>query len=184
MPDALVVLAGILTVFCAIGVIASREAVYSALFLTVHLLGVGSLFLALTHQFLAVAQLLVYAGAVMVVFMFAVTTLSPREDPLKLSQFKMKSGLGLLSGGFIFALLWTSVSNSEVTGRAASGPTRLMTVQQFALDLFGPFLLPFEGTAFLLLVALIGAVILGGRESRPSTVTQSALEERRPVSDG
>lgn len=169
MPDILLAIAALTTVFAAFGVIASREAVHSALFLTVHLLGVGTLFLALTHQFLAVAQLLVYAGAVMVVFMFAVTTLSPREDPLKVLPHDWKDlGQWLSLGGIfvgvsVFAALWTSLNSSGVGNNVPAANSGLVPVQAFALDLFGPFLLPFEGTAFLLLVALIGAVILGGR---------------------
>lgn len=169
MPDILLAITALTTVFAAFGVIASREAVHSALFLTVHLLGVGTMFLALTHQFLAVAQLLVYAGAVMVVFMFAVTTLSPREEPLKVLPHGWKDlGQWLPLGGIfvgvsVFAVLWTSLSSSALNERLSIASTGLMPVQSFALDLFGPFLLPFEGTAFLLLVALIGAVILGGR---------------------
>ena len=169
MPDFFLALAALTTVFAAFGVIVSREAVHSALFLTLHLLGVGTLFLALTNQFLAVAQLLVYAGAVMVVFMFAVTTLSPHEEPLKVlpgdwripSQWKSLGGI--LAGLGVFAALWMSISRSGVNDLVAPAGTELIPVQTFALDLFGPFLLPFEGTAFLLLVALIGAVILGGR---------------------
>lgn len=163
MPDPLLILAALLTVFCAFGVIMSREAVHSALFLTIHLLGVGSLFLALTHQFLAVAQLLVYAGAVMVVFMFAVTTLSPKEDPLQLFPLKPLNVFGILAGGAAFGLLLLSLGRADLSDRLPPADSSLVTIQSFALDLFGPFLLPFEGTAFLLLVALIGAVLLGGR---------------------
>lgn len=162
MPDFLLGLAALLTVFAAFGVIVSREAVHSALCLTVHLLGVGALFLALTHQFLAVAQLLVYAGAVMVVFMFAVTTLSPKEEPLRLLPINWKASAGMVAGVGVFAALWASIGRSDV-GARQSPAGGLIPVQTFATDLFGPFLLPFEGTAFLLLVALVGAVILGGR---------------------
>lgn len=163
MSDLLLALAALLTVFCAFGVVTSREAVHSALFLTVHLLGVGSLFLALTHQFLAVAQLLVYAGAVMVVFMFAVTTLSPKEDPIQLLPVKPLPAFGILAGLCTFILIQTGLSRAGLNLRLPPPGNSLVSVQSFALDLFGPFLLPFEATAFLLLVALIGAVILGGR---------------------
>ncbi len=162
MHDVFLIGAALITVVCAVGVIASKEAVNSALFLTAHLLGVGSLFLALTHQFLAVAQMLVYAGAVMVVFMFAVTTLSPKEDPFK-SLDNIPSMVGLLAGLGAFAALAFTFSQGVTTDSATPKEHSLVTVQSFALDLFGPYLLPFEGTAFLLLVALIGSVTLGGR---------------------
>ena len=164
MADVLLSALALWTIGSAVGVISSREAVHSALFLTVHLLGIGGFFLALQHQFLAVAQLLVYAGAVMIVFVFAVTTLSPEEEPLNflggngLPVFGL--GIGLVAFG---ALFWSfSLSNLSAGSVAESGST-LVETSSFAADLFGPFLLPFEGTAFLLLTALIGAMILGGR---------------------
>lgn len=164
MPDILLALIALVTLVAALGVVCSKEAVHSALFLTVHLLGIGGLFLALNHQFLAVAQLLVYAGAVMVVFMFAVTTLSPKEEPL---NFLGQNGLPLLgaaTGLLIFGGLLMAFSNDGPMAREVDGKmAALQPAHEFALDLFGTFLLPFEGTAFLLLTALIGAIILGGR---------------------
>lgn len=165
MADLFFALLAAVTVFAAIGVIASREAVHSALCLTLHLLGVGALYLGLHHQFLAVAQMLVYAGAVMVVFMFAVTTLSPAEEPLKLLGQNGLPIVGIGIGLMTFGGLFWSFSISSLQARMPSGtnPEGLVPVKDFAYDLFGPFLLPFEGTAFLLLTALVGAIILGGR---------------------
>ena len=164
MADILLIALALVTVAAAIGVVASREAVYSALCLTAHLLGVAALFLVLHHQFLAVAQMLVYAGAVMVVFMFAVTTLSPAEEPLKVLGQNGLPLVGLGAGLMAFGGLFWSFSTSQLESRILSTPTdSLPDASVFAYDLFGPFLLPFEGTAFVLLTALIGAMILGGR---------------------
>ncbi len=163
MNEFLLIVAGLTTILAAVGVVVSKEAVTSALFLTVHLLGVGSLFLALTHQFLAVAQLLVYAGAVMVVFLFAVTTLSPNEPPVRLFEKTGVSAAGVLAGLGVFGALTMGLKTGLLDGLPIPTDHKLSTVESFAMDLFGPYLLPFEGTAFLLLVALIGAMILGGR---------------------
>lgn len=176
MSDFLVMFASLVTLGSAIGVISSKEAVHSALYLTVHLLGIAGLFLALQHQFLAVAQMLVYAGAVMVVFIFAVTTLSPHEEPLKLMDQNGLPLVGVGAGIFAFiGLFWTynqsqAVEQMHKLAVAASNSQQgdgnlpeLTPASHFAYDLFGPYLLPFEGTAFLLLTALVGAIILGGR---------------------
>lgn len=176
MSDFLVLFASLVTLGAAIGVISSKEAVHSALYLTVHLLGIAGLFLALQHQFLAVAQMLVYAGAVMVVFIFAVTTLSPDEEPLKLLDQNGLPLVGVGAGLFgFFGLFWTYNQSSTVAqmhqaaeaaaqaNQADGALPNLAPASQFAYDLFGPYLLPFEGTAFLLLTALVGAIILGGR---------------------
>lgn len=163
MSDLLLLLTALVTVGAAIGVIASKEAVHSALYLTVHLLGVAAIFLALQHQFLAVAQMLVYAGAVMVVFIFAVTTLSPAEEPLKLLDQNGLPLVGVGAGLLAFTGLFWSVRDSGLKAVSESSEVALKPASDFAYDLFGPFLLPFEGTAFLLLTALVGAIILGGR---------------------
>lgn len=162
MNDILLLFLGGITLLAALGVIMSKEAVHSALYLTVHLLGIGGLFLALHHQFLAVAQMLIYAGAVMVVFMFAVTTLAPDEEPLKLLTKDFVPLIGLAVGSLVFGFLFWGFSQTDL-GKHELSNTKLTEASQFASDLFGPFLLPFEGTAFLLLTALIGAVLLGGR---------------------
>ena len=143
-------------ILSGVGVVAAPSAVYSALFLTVNLLSVGVMFLTLSSQFLGVAQLLIYAGAVMVVFLFAVTVLSPDQDSEEGSWELKLGGVGV---GFVamLVLAYTLVKGGPV----GSGKAQLTTVESFAAELFGKFLLPFEGTAFLLLVALMAAVILG-----------------------
>lgn len=164
MPDILLYLLSFFAIASAIGVVIAKEAVYSALSLTVNLLCVGGLFLALHHQFLAVAQLLIYAGAVMVVFMFAVTTLSPDEEPLKFTGDDGLPILGVATGLLSVGALTYGMANAGLSYQQdASKAAELVPPSVFAADLFGPYLLPFEGTAFILLTALIGAVILGGR---------------------
>ncbi len=152
-------LLGVVLIFSGAGVVGAPSAVYSALFLTVNLLAVGVLFLTLSSQFLAVAQLLIYAGAVMVVFMFAVTILSPDEEGPD-SDNTLRLG-GLAVGVVTLMVLAFTVRDG---GPRGSGEASLTTVESFAQELFGRFLLPFEGTAFLLLVALIAAVVLGTRK--------------------
>ncbi len=148
-----------LVLVSGVGVVAAPSAVYSALFLTANLLGLGVIYLTLSSQFMAVAQLLIYAGAVMVVFLFAVTVLAPDdESPIE--------GTGLKMGAVLSGIaLWVATASIMVLGKpmGAGGKPGGVTVEKFAQELFGKFLLPFEGTAFLLLVALMGAVMLGRR---------------------
>lgn len=161
MQDLAMLLLGALVLFSGVGVIAAPSAVYSALFLTTNLLGVAVLFLALSSQFMAVAQLLIYAGAVMVVFLFAITVLAPDEEVLGDGADRTIRLVGAFTGVFLTAALAVIVKAGGPVGQGGSGgPT---TVEAFAQQLFGRYLLPFEGTAFLLLVALVAAVTLGGR---------------------
>ncbi|MBI3928230.1 MAG: NADH-quinone oxidoreductase subunit J [Armatimonadetes bacterium] len=168
MKDFGMVVLGVLSVFSALGVIAAPGAVYSALFLTAHLMVIAILFLTLSAQFLAAAQLLIYAGAVMVVFLFAVTVLAPDEEPLYVLRDHWLRVGGLLMG----AVLAGGLIQTFLSAGPFAGPGNLSegTVESFAVQLFGRFLLPFEATAFLLLVALIAAVVLG-RGRRPAIRT-------------
>lgn len=158
---ALVILA-IVSVLTAAGVVFSKNAVHSALFLTVHLIITALLYLSLSFQFLGIAQLVIYAGAIMVVFLFAVTVLAPEEElSLSLTEGTRLSGVlvGLIIGGCLVAAVGVGA-----TGMNGTMPPQ--TVEVFAKSLFGRYVLPFEGTAFVLLVALIGAVLLGHRRLR------------------
>lgn len=160
---AIKVIVAVLAVLSGLGVILSAEAVHSALFLTCNLLCVAVLYLLMSLHFLGAAQLVVYAGAIMVVFLFAVTVLAPEEEiKAKWSDSYRLTGLLVASlfGGALIAV--TRTANLDPFSPMANvGPVR-----DFAAALFGRFVFPFEGTAFVLLVALIGVVLLGHRRLR------------------
>lgn len=163
MSDAVLIILGVLSLASALGVIASPGAVYSALSLTVNLIVMAVFFLFLGAQFLALTQVLVYAGAVMVLFLFAVTLLAPREEPI----FRLTGNLQRLLGvflGCVLGLVLASVMTRYPYVPGLDKPFFGGTIHLFATQLAGPFLLPFEATTFVLLVALMGAVVLGKRE--------------------
>jgi len=158
-----------------LGVILFRNAVYSMLSLILNLLSLAAFFLLLQSIFVATIQVLIYAGAVMVLFLFVVTMLTPDaasvggRDRLRW-QWGAGAGLAvILAGGLIYALLQGSVAqdvcslgkdclSKQVT---ASGNT-----ETFGLALFHAFSFPFELTSLLLVVAVLGAVVLGRRVAR------------------
>ena len=158
---ALLLLAAI-SVLTGMGVVFSKNAVYSALSLTLNLIVMAVFYLTLSLQFLGIAQLLIYAGAIMVVFLFAVTVLAPEEElSLSLTEGTRISGLvvGAVIGGCLVTALVAGVKPITTVDTPSSA-------EAFAAQLFGRFVLPFEGTAFVLLVALIGAMLLGHRRLR------------------
>lgn len=146
----------------AFGVVFSRQAVHSALFLTCNLLCVAVLYLLMSLHFLGAAQLLVYAGAIMVVFLFAVTILAPEDEMLGKWNDSYKL-TGIAVAALLGACLVAVNSKAPLADLASAEQGSL---KQFATDLFGKFVFPFEGTAFVLLVALIGVVLLGHRRLR------------------
>ena len=151
----------IISILAAIGLLTSRSAIYAALFLILNFSTVAVLYLMLNAPFLAVIQVSVYAGAIMVLFLFVIMLLGaerlagPEAKTGLLWQRPLAVGLGallLLQAGYVLITRFgqTAVSTTVVK----SGPLDI------GLMLFGPYLLPFEVTSVLLLVAIVGAVVL------------------------
>jgi NADH-quinone oxidoreductase subunit J len=149
-------------IFSAAMVITLRQAVHSALFLVLTLFCVAILFLSLGAEFLAAVQVLVYAGAIMVLFLFVITLLNPlaAETPDRLrNQAFVGGALALV----LLIELWLVVQSGALAVLPASAPGRAANVdnvQQLGLALFSTYIIPFEVTSILLLVAMVGAVVL------------------------
>lgn len=155
------VILALLSVITGLGVILSPQAVNSALFLTCNLLCVAVFYLLMSAHFLGAAQLVIYAGAIMVVFLFAVTILAPEgEKAGKWNESTRLAGLivaSLLGGALVATMSVAPVASPEMP------PTFPSQLKVFAAQLFGKYVFAFESTAFILLVALIGIVLLGHR---------------------
>jgi NADH-quinone oxidoreductase subunit J len=157
-----------IAVVTGIGVIFSRNAVYSALLLVANFFCLTVFYVLLNAQFLAAVQLTVYAGAIMVLFVFVIMLLSPTGERSVLHRMR---GQGLLA--LPLALIFIAqvvVAVAAGTMSAERGPYTLEhinelggSVQAVGRVLFTDYLLPFEMTSLLLVVALIGAVVLGKR---------------------
>jgi NADH-quinone oxidoreductase subunit J len=160
-----------------VGVIASRRPVYSALAL---LLVLGSLavdYLLLDAQFVAALQVIIYAGAIVVLFVFIIMLLHVRsgEDPRTVAVLRPVAGT-LLCAAVGLTILEVVVRG---TGPAAPVDASFGTVQTVGRALFSRYLLPFEAASVLLLVGMIGAVALG----RPLPPQAGAAEPDRPAAD-
>jgi NADH-quinone oxidoreductase subunit J len=154
---------GAVVVGSALGVVITPNAVYSVLFLIANLLGLAVCFLLLNALFLAAAQVLIYAGAIIVLFLFAITLLSPGGEHITQDPRTAQRTIGIIIsvalGALLLFLLFGSITglgNPPPNGGATNG-----TVEGFGRALFQQFLFPFEITSFVLLVALIGAVVYG-----------------------
>lgn len=178
----------------AVGVVAMRQPVHSAICLLLSFLGVAGLFVLAHAEFLAAVQVLVYAGGIMVLFLFTIMLVNVRRtagQPFVHTQ----AGAGLLAGFLLLAIVGgTVVASSRVRGLSDSGapadPARLASTsitrnvtevvdgkrvstpvtediagnsQAVAWGLYRDYLLPFEIASVFLLVAMIGAVVLGKR---------------------
>jgi len=157
-----------IAVVTGIGVVFSRNPVYCALLLVINFFCLAVFYVLLNAQFLAAVQVTVYAGAIMVLFVFVVMLLSPAREQNPLRQM---GRFGLIAmplavvfiGQIIFAVLAGTMS--PVKGPYSLDQINRLggSVQAVGRVLFTDYLLPFEVTSLLLIVALIGAVVLGKR---------------------
>ena len=157
----------VIAIATAVSVIASRNAVYSALFLVLNFITIASLYLLLNAAFIAMVQVTVYAGAIMVLFLFVIMLLGEeREEPssrLKWqapTAFLMSLALLIL---FVAALIQGDMGLQQALAQVSEGFGSPASVGRL---LFSEYLIPFEVTSVLLLVAMVGAIVLTrpGRE--------------------
>lgn len=149
-----------ITLGCGIAVAFSRNPVNAAMFLILAFLGMASLFVMLESYFLAVIQVLVYAGAVVVLFLFIIMLLDVKEE----SRKKVKLMTVVASAiGFVILLLGVvsiaSTDTFQAAGEALPAASS-NTLKSFGYELFTTYLLPMQVTGFLLLVAMIGVIVL------------------------
>jgi NADH-quinone oxidoreductase subunit J len=147
----------VVAVLGGIGVVASRQPIRSVLSLVVVMLALAVEFLILSAQFLFAVQIIVYAGAVMVLFLFVVTLLGPMKERRQVRfQWWLALLVALVFAGFLYSML------GSVRFRAPQQAALAVfgTVQDIAYGLFTKYLYPFELTSVLLLVAAVGAIYL------------------------
>lgn len=151
----------LVAIVAATMVVMVKSAVHSALFLVMTLFCVAILFLTLGAEFLAAVQVLVYAGAIMVVFLFVITLLNPLqpETPDRLGSQGTIAGALALALLVEMALVLRSGALSSIPA-GAPPPLAGNNVEQLGLALYSTYLVPFEVTSVLLLVAIVGAVVL------------------------
>lgn len=151
----------------AVGVIAFREPIKSVLSLVGVMLNLAILFLLLSAQFVFVVQIIVYAGAVMVLFLFVVALLGPLKERWT-SRLGWHWAVSIVAALALFGLLASMLQNVRFRTPQQADMSVFGTVEQIGAGLFGPYLYPFELTSILLLVAAVGAIYLsrGGREPR------------------
>ena len=156
----------------AVAVIAMRNPFYSVLALVVHLVSLAGLFLLLYAQFIAAAQVVVYAGAVMVLYVFVAAYVGSVEEPLW-DPIPGQRFLAPLLGAALLVELAIAILGTGLSALDSEGPTLPLgfgTPEQIGNLLLEHFLIVFEAASLLLLVAAVGAVVLAGRaRERPDT---------------
>jgi NADH-quinone oxidoreductase subunit J len=197
-------IAGFGAIAGAVGVVMLRDPFYAVLALVGHLLSLAVLFLLLRAEFVAAVQVVVYAGAVMVLYVFVVAYVGGREEPIGellrgpgrrgSAAAQLRLGAAVLSGALLvellIALLGTGLKAVDGNGAPyAPGPRTFGTPAYIGQLLLTRFLLVFEAASFLLLIAAVGAVVLARRrggieEDRDGERRLTPLDLIRPRGTG
>jgi NADH-quinone oxidoreductase subunit J len=153
------------SVFCAFMVITSRNPVHSVLYLVITFFAIGCQYLLLNAQFLAAVHIIVYAGAIMVLFLYVIMLLNLNKDaePQKsvLSRFA-----AVIAAGILLVVMTGSVAGADQLSNALPVNRDIGLIKNLGLTLFNKFLLPFELSSILFLGAMVGAVLIGKNEHK------------------
>jgi NADH-quinone oxidoreductase subunit J len=149
------------TVLTALGVVMSRNPVYAAMNLVGTFFFLAGIYILLVAHLIAFMQVLVYAGAVMVLFLFVIMLLSTGEEHLEPERHRLMQYVGVLGAVALLAVLAAAIARIGDAGMGVlPDPEKFGTVKAVGTVLFTEFLLPFEVTSLLLLVAIVGAVVV------------------------
>ena len=164
----------------AVGVVWSRNPVHSALMLVMTLFGVAVLFVAQEAHFLAAVQVIVYAGAIVVLFLFVIMLLGvDREERVEDDPLKGQRTAALVAGVLIIGLVMLLGGSVDwITGASGRDPASGAgeNVEKLGRVLYTTHLLAFEVTAVLLVIAVVGAVVLARRPSKTELKRERARE--------
>lgn len=151
-----------LCVVSAIMVVTRRNPIHAALFLVLAFFGVAGIYVVLSAEFLAAVQVLVYAGGIMVLFLFVIMLVPLESRVLRLPVWEVTRALILsaLVGGAMIAIFWKAGAGPTVTPVTGSG-----SIEVVGMELYRRYLLPFEIASVTMLVAMIGAVVLARSKS-------------------
>ncbi len=155
---------GCVALLSAINVVVQKKVFYSAVSLIICLCAVAALYMVLEAPFIAAVQVIVYAGAIMVLFLFVIMLLDPFSSAILRDKKKYLGYLAVLLGVAALALLIPLLRSYEplLAPRFSGGESSMKYLGQV---LFSQYLVPFEITSVLILVAIIGVVVLAKRQS-------------------
>jgi NADH-quinone oxidoreductase subunit J len=149
--------------FSAMMVLLSKKPIHSVLYLTLTFFALAGHYILLNAQFLAVVHVIVYAGAIMVLFLFTVMLLNLNKEG-QFPKTTLVKIIAAIAGGLLFVVLIGSLKSFDLT--TVSNPTlsQIGLVKNLGKTLFSQYLLPFELSSILFLSAMVGAVMLGKKD--------------------
>jgi NADH-quinone oxidoreductase subunit J len=175
-----------IAVVAAIGMVLSRRAVHSALFLIVTLFCLAVFFLVLGSPFLFAVQIIVYAGAIMVLFLFVIMLLGIEGRESMVERLRAQRSLAVLLAAALTAELFTAIRLGVGLSTTAapgfdSAVNRGGNVRALARVLFNSYFFPFEATSVLLIVAAVAAMVVAGRRGIARAAAAEAVVAAEPA---
>lgn len=164
--DILQILFWILTVMaigCALGVVLSRNPVNSVIFLILTFFAISGHYLLLNAQFLAIVNIIVYAGAIMVLFLFVIMLMNLNADTEPQKSWLVQLA-GVVSGGTLFLVIIAAISKAQLLGMISPEVSSIGLIKVLGMVLFKEYVLPFEISSVLFLSAMIGAIVIGKKD--------------------
>jgi NADH-quinone oxidoreductase subunit J len=165
-----------IAVVAAIGMITSRSTVYAALYLVVNFVSVAILYLLLDAPFIALSQVAIYAGAIMVLFLFVIMLLGIENIAGELEWKKLLWPM-IMAGLLLIQGVWLVIQRVGQKAYIGETGTELSEPSLMARVLFTDYVLPFQITAVLLLVAMIAAIVLSKQEKPETPLKSRGTEE-------
>lgn len=158
----------ILAIAAALATVMNKNAVNSALFLVLNMVSLAGIYLLLQAQFMAVIQILVYAGAIMVLFLFVIMLLNLGTEESLFDRFRVKYFVAFLLGvGVLSQIIYSIGSFTDTLPVVSQDMMQAGTVEAVGDVLFTQYLLPFELTAVLLTAAVVGALLIAQQKIKP-----------------
>lgn len=158
---------GFVAAVAAVMMITRNNPVIAALYLILNMASLAGLYLTLNAQFIAVAQVIVYAGAIMVLFLFVIMLLRPENEKKFLESNPKIKIFAFVVAGFVFVQLIYIIffsTPSKILQKNLDESIQSGTIEAIGNELFRNYVLPFEAAGFLLLAATIGAILLAKKK--------------------
>ncbi len=154
----------ILAIFSALMVVFSRNPVHSVLYLVVTFFSIAGHYFLMNSQFLAMVHIIVYAGAIMVLFLYVIMMLNLNTDtePNKSNWVK---GAAVVTGGLLMLILVVSTKSADLLPVHKEMNPNIGLISNLGKVLYNEYMLPFEVSSILFLVSMVGAVMLGKKET-------------------
>ena len=181
MSQLLFVLFGAMALGCAVAMVAQRNPLYSAISLVGVFVSLACLYLTLQAPFIAAIQVIVYAGAIMVLVVFVIMLLNVEEEVRRPARLHYLIPVGVLLAAVLVGEAAFMLSLGDTASVAAPGPSDVGLTASIGTGMFTKYLLPFEVTSVLILMALVGAITLARQGRTPLLAAPGNVTEEPAV---